>query len=216
MSDCGSYAGYKRHLRAEEPYCDQCRIAYRDYHRAYRTANKDRVRGHKRTWRMANKDKIAVSARAYNVANRDDLAAKRIIYYAENKDIIAAKVRADRAANPEKYNARSRAYREANKDKEAERHRLYKTANKHKAVEHAARRRARKRDALHIPFTDDQLRQRLSMFPGCWMCGGDAGTIDHVIPFSAGGAHCLSNLRPACGPCNFSKGPKPWRDFVCT
>lgn len=29
--------------------------------------------------------------------------------------------------------------------------------------------------------------------------------MDHVIPLSKGGPHCLSNVTPACGPCNGSK-----------
>jgi len=29
--------------------------------------------------------------------------------------------------------------------------------------------------------------------------------MDHVIPLSKGGAHCLGNVAPACGPCNQSK-----------
>jgi 5-methylcytosine-specific restriction endonuclease McrA len=44
------------------------------------------------------------------------------------------------------------------------------------------------------------------MFPGCWMCGGDADTVDHVKPLSKGGAHILANLRSACQSCNSSKG----------
>lgn len=33
-------------------------------------------------------------------------------------------------------------------------------------------------------------------------------TIDHIVPLSRGGLHEYSNLAPACGPCNKSKGPK--------
>jgi 5-methylcytosine-specific restriction endonuclease McrA len=29
--------------------------------------------------------------------------------------------------------------------------------------------------------------------------------MDHVTPLSKGGPHCLSNVTPACGPCNRSK-----------
>jgi 5-methylcytosine-specific restriction endonuclease McrA len=68
-----------------------------------------------------------------------------------------------------------------------------------------ARRNARKAGVLTIPFTADQLAQRLSMFPGCWMCGGQPESVDHVKPVAAGGAHVLANLRPACGSCNSAK-----------
>jgi 5-methylcytosine-specific restriction endonuclease McrA len=55
----------------------------------------------------------------------------------------------------------------------------------------------------------------------CWRCGRYAGTVDHVIPVALGGTHALSNLRPACQPCNSSTGASmgnrmyprtpPWR-----
>lgn len=70
-----------------------------------------------------------------------------------------------------------------------------------------ARRRARKRAVRVGRFTPAQLEQRLSMFAhNCWMCGAPGETIDHVKPLAKGGAHILSNLRPACSDCNNRKG----------
>lgn len=66
-------------------------------------------------------------------------------------------------------------------------------------------REARKALAPTVPFTEQQLRARLSMYVGCWLCGREATTIDHVKPISRGGSHMLANLRPACGPCNSGK-----------
>jgi HNH endonuclease len=42
----------------------------------------------------------------------------------------------------------------------------------------------------------------------CVYCGGAATTVDHVRPLVHGGWEHESNLVPACGPCNFSKGPR--------
>jgi 5-methylcytosine-specific restriction endonuclease McrA len=44
----------------------------------------------------------------------------------------------------------------------------------------------------------------------CAYCGreGDGLTPDHVVPLSRGGNNSLSNIVPACGPCNLSKGPR--------
>lgn len=90
---------------------------------------------------------------------------------------------------------------------------LYRLANREAALERTRRYRARKRAVLNIPFTVAQLAQRLSMFPGCWICR-DPGwaEVDHVKPLIHGGAHCLSNLRPICRSCNASKaGTWPYR-----
>lgn len=44
----------------------------------------------------------------------------------------------------------------------------------------------------------------------CAYCGrqGDGLTPDHVVPLSRGGDNALSNIVPACGPCNLSKGAR--------
>lgn len=68
----------------------------------------------------------------------------------------------------------------------------------------AARRAQRLSTAL--PFTAEQLQQRLSMYGGrCWICGGPGSDADHVKPLSKGGPHILANLRPACRSCNSRK-----------
>ena len=66
------------------------------------------------------------------------------------------------------------------------------------------------REAKVVHFTAAQLASRLSMFSGCWMCGTSTEEmhIDHVKPIIKGGPHMLSNLRPACAPCNLRKGSK--------
>lgn len=55
---------------------------------------------------------------------------------------------------------------------------------------------------------------RLSAWYGdrCWYCGepfddsAHRRTIDHVVPWSRGGANALTNLRLACSSCNAAKG----------
>lgn len=75
-------------------------------------------------------------------------------------------------------------------------------------AEDARRRRARERAATIVEFTPEQLAARLSMFAGCWVCGGDADSVDHVKPLARGGPHVLANLRPICRPCNGRKAAR--------
>ena len=50
----------------------------------------------------------------------------------------------------------------------------------------------------------------LSTNPPCWLCGGEgADSADHVVPWSQGGSHALSNLRPAHLACNNRRKDKP-------
>jgi hypothetical protein len=69
-----------------------------------------------------------------------------------------------------------------------------------------ATRRARIKQTA-IPFTAEQLNQKLSMYGGkCWMCRVQPYEAwDHVKPLAKGGAHILANLRPACKTCNSRK-----------
>ena len=41
-----------------------------------------------------------------------------------------------------------------------------------------------------------------------------ANTMDHVVPFSLGGAHVLENIVLACLACNAKKGGKPLVQFL--
>ncbi len=45
---------------------------------------------------------------------------------------------------------------------------------------------------------------------GCWLCElvmmADEFTVDRVVPGVLGGTYALDNCRPACRPCNLSRG----------
>tara|TARA_R110000823_G_scaffold315088_2_gene445707 strand:+ start:1076 stop:1774 length:699 start_codon:yes stop_codon:yes gene_type:complete len=70
-------------------------------------------------------------------------------------------------------------------------------------------RATRRKAAGHGYTTATHITERWEMFGGrCWMCGCEATCTDHVKPLNAKGADLPSNLRPACKPCNSSKGAK--------
>lgn len=73
-------------------------------------------------------------------------------------------------------------------------------------------RRARESGAEIIePVTKRAVVDRYGF--DCYLCGKNLAyrdvTIDHVEALANGGAHDLTNTRPACRPCNLSKGAKP-------
>jgi 5-methylcytosine-specific restriction endonuclease McrA len=72
-----------------------------------------------------------------------------------------------------------------------------------------SRYRAKKKLATIQNFSHQELMQRMSVFGfQCAYCSGPFEEIDHLIPLSKGGKHCLSNLRPSCKPCNNKKSNK--------
>ena len=49
----------------------------------------------------------------------------------------------------------------------------------------------------------------------CYWCGcASKPTIEHVMPFSRGGAHHISNIQPSCVRCNSQKGGKTATEFL--
>jgi 5-methylcytosine-specific restriction endonuclease McrA len=52
----------------------------------------------------------------------------------------------------------------------------------------------------------------------CYLCGGQAVDVDHVVPVAQGGGHDRDNLRAICKPCHTTKtkaeqafGYEAWR-----
>lgn len=53
----------------------------------------------------------------------------------------------------------------------------------------------------------------MSLSEGCWYCGGEADTWDHIVPRSLDGTDDVENLAPCCRSCNSRKGAKPLYKF---
>ena len=146
-------------------------------------------------------------------------------YYAENREQILAGMREANAANPEKNRAKARKWQKANWPQARARQSAWRAANgdlvrqwarewaernPERVLHNTRKQRARRRSAPTLPFTIEQLEARLSMFAGCWMCGGPIEALDHMKPISKGGWHALMNLRGICKFDNSSKGDRWW------
>ena len=78
---------------------------------------------------------------------------------------------------------------------------------KHKRIQSAHNHRRR---AAIGRWTVKQLAEKFSYYGNkCFYCGGkEKLTIDHFIPLAKKPLNWLSNIRPACFPCNTKKGYK--------
>jgi 5-methylcytosine-specific restriction endonuclease McrA len=121
------------------------------------------------------------------------------------------KVKASREKSSGKNTARALEWQKNNPERRREIAREWARKNISNVTENTRRRRMRIRSVAIVIFSKQNLLLRLSMFSGCWICGGRAEEIDHVKPIAKGGIHILSNLRPICRFCNRSKGSK-WRN----
>jgi 5-methylcytosine-specific restriction endonuclease McrA len=127
-----------------------------------------------------------------------------------------------REKNKEKANARQRIWREKNKEKDSAYKAKYKERYPHKSGEYTRQRRARKQQAIVIPY---KVLDVLNIYgSNCHLCGKEINLeapkktgkegwehglhIDHLIPISMGGSDTIDNVRPAHGWCNMSRGTK--------
>jgi 5-methylcytosine-specific restriction endonuclease McrA len=102
-----------------------------------------------------------------------------------------------------------RIYHLNNKEKENKNSNKHYFLNKDQHLQKSAKWRMRLLKGTIVKFSAAQLDQRMSVFGyKCAYCGGKFEHMDHVIPLSKGGPHCLANLRPSCAHCNLSKGSK--------
>jgi len=135
---------------------------------------------------------------AYDIDNREWRAEVGRQRYAENAEEYRRRGREDYWANREQRIASRREWRKNNPGKARANRRAY---------------RNRKKNAPSIPYTKEQEQQRMMVGGNrCVNCGTQEDmTTDHIIPLSANGWDCLSNLQPMCRSCNSSKQDRwPW------
>jgi|TARA_E500000331_G_scaffold14049_1_gene12339 5-methylcytosine-specific restriction endonuclease McrA len=132
----------------------------------------------------------------------------------EQKEALIIKRRLERQAEREiklQYLATPEGIEEQKrKAADKSRHR-YSTSLLCRLMQKEKRQRNKFRDSgnwvMKIP--QSQLINRCALFGNCCAyCGSYEGLniqLEHVIPKSRGGAHCLSNIIPACHSCNQSK-----------
>ena len=88
---------------------------------------------------------------------------------------------------------------------------LYKKSFSNRIMHKEKRQRNKFQDSGNYAefITPQQLINRFSLFNNsCAYCGSFEGLniqMEHVVPRSKGGAHCMANIVPACHKCNKSK-----------
>lgn len=81
-----------------------------------------------------------------------------------------------------------------------------------RCLEHEPRGRAAARSPTTNAQDSEYRRNRkivLAGDPPCWWCGAPATTADHLLAVVRGGGNALSNVVPACRPCNSRRRDQP-------
>ena len=149
--------------------------------------------------------------------------------YRESPEGQAAKLRYQNSPHAKEFR---RLYFQSPKGKEVQRRcessaktkevrRRYRSSERGREVKRlgVARRYARKRNNLVIPYTPDDIQKIKEFFDNCCAyCGVSLEKgcqIDHVVPIAKGGADAIFNLVPACPRCNNSKNDRLLEEWYC-
>ena len=212
VKDATEFGRNKRTSDGLACYCKPCTSGL---NRAQYLANQERRKTEARDFRSANGEVIRERDRerwqrrkggmaTYRKANRSRINETRRAWFARRENYF----RDWRRANSDRI-AYEKAWREANWEAVLlHAHQRY-LSNPERFTIARNKYRARVRDTTRVPYTADQLRQKFEYHGGrCWICRKlllPGFHWDHVKPIKQGGWDMLSNLRPACGPCNKAK-----------
>lgn len=186
---------------------------------AWRNNHIEKARESTRNWRAANPEKVSTYAKNYTLSEtqRQKTRERAALWAKNNPERHRENGRKHYAANPERFRENKRRWVSANKEKDLASKRKWDKTHPENKREHCAKRRARKRgaavnDLTYVQWADVLIRYRHT----CFYCGNVPNKLeqDHVLPLSRGGNHTISNIVPACGYCNRSKGNKTLEEFL--
>jgi len=186
--------------------------------RAWREANREKVRGYKKAYYLKHQEYCVAKAKEWREAHfeefRDAKNARERERYWRDVEKTRARYRERRQENHAEELARELAYRERHRQELRQyMYEFYRRNYEREARRgrHAAQvRRARKQGCLVKPVDLEQVLLRDAGI--CGICGRPVPpeelSFDHIVPLSRGGPHHIDNLQVAHRVCNFRKGTK--------
>jgi 5-methylcytosine-specific restriction endonuclease McrA len=177
--------------------------------RARYAANPEKYRAKEAKRRAENPEKVKASQEKYKTTHREDILARRRAICAANPEKQRARNRKYYVEHPEEMRARTRQHRIDHPEKVKASYTAWVKKNPGQSAIRTQKRRARKANAPINDFTHAQwVAMQEAYDHRCVYCGKRRKgklTQDHITPLSKGGSHTLSNIVPACSPCNSSK-----------
>ena len=128
----------------------------------------------RREWYRRNRESEIERTKRWQRENRERALAGYRRYYAENREHCLAVDAEYAAVNAERISERKRRYNAVNRERNTASRNAWRAQNPERNRAQVAAYRARRLAATVVGFDVEQLVQRLSMFDGCWMCGGEA------------------------------------------
>lgn len=202
--------------RTKDGFSNVCKPCKREYDKAYRMKNKEKIKKRQREHAEKNKEKIseyqkewreknAEHLKAYREKNKYRIQQSNKKYWAENKEYAKQQVNKWRKENAEYI----REYRIKNRDRDREQRRKWTRSEQGRKISMTKTNAYRaKKKTLINDFTAEQWSLCLERFGhSCAYCGKHHETLEqeHFVPVSKGGHFTKNNILPACRTCNASK-----------
>lgn len=188
-SSCGAVKPsheFNRDAHLKDGLTSACKACRAQQSREYYAANRTRYAQVRHDWHIANKESVSARKRVYRDQSLARITEQQRRWYEGHREVVRKKSKEWKLTHPEKVRLMSQ------RGTRMRRARLggivISTENWRGVLEKAGNR--------------------------CLYCGavGDLH-IEHFIPVSRGGQSTLTNILPACEPCNKSKGahdPYTW------
>lgn len=204
MKKCAKCGGMKplaefnRNKSKAGGYNTECKACCVEYRKAYRSANKEKLKAADAAYYEKNKDRVAKTVEAYRKENAGKLKAAVARYRAENAETIDA------------YQAGYRArYKNENREKYMASKKAWELANPEARRLNALNRRAKMRAAGRL--SKGIIASLLASQRGlCACCGEDLSEtgyhVDHIMPIALGGSNTDDNVQLLTPACNLRKG----------
>lgn len=200
-------------------------ILLRNKRKYWKNRNKELARS--RAYRLRNREKLRAAWHEYAQVNKQQIDERRRArrhlkaeydrsYYTRNKHRKQDQAKQWRLANLDYDLRKKREWYRLHREAVAAYHRLpeRRIENRKRAKLQKLQRRAATTSRI-TNVTEQDLRHLMDSYLGlCVYCCKPANTFDHITPLSTGGDHCLSNLVPACRPCNASKSNRSLLIFL--
>jgi 5-methylcytosine-specific restriction endonuclease McrA len=143
-------------------------------------------------------------------------AEQRIAYYKANREKAYNWRKSWKEANPEKVLENQKIYYQKHAEQERMRVSVWKKANPEKVNAYRATRKAIQNKVNDIYTSDDKwlLAEFYSLAKLREEVLGFKWHVDHIVPLSKGGRHCLTNLQVVPEHWNLSKGNRNTDIFI--
>lgn len=171
----------------------RCRPCSEANEKAWKSANKEKVRKASREWSKTNRTKCNEKGKTWRAANPEAFKAAKRKWLAK-------------PGNKEKTRVAEIDWRERNRATKRLHWLRWKKRNPEGARAIRARVRA-KRYGAEGQHSAEEWKTLFDSYGGlCVYCAAPATTRDHVVPLARGGTDSIENIAPACLSCNARKG----------